>query len=87
MTGKSCGNTRQHLRGKRLCLQMLPMVGLGLWHAMSEGRLALELHTQPDLAKRWRHIAKKVRTLLMTIRPIRSQTSGRADRSSPLPQR
>jgi len=51
----------QSLESEHVRAQMLPMVGLGLWHAMSEGRLALELHTQPDLAKRWRHIAKKAK--------------------------
>lgn len=41
--------------------QMLPMVGLGLWHALSPGRLALELHAQPELAQSWLKRAKKVR--------------------------
>jgi hypothetical protein len=39
--------------------QVLRLVSLPLWHALSRGRLQLELHAQPQLAKHWRHLAKK----------------------------
>ncbi len=39
--------------------QVLRLVSLPLWHALSKGRLQLELHNQPQLAKHWKHLAKK----------------------------
>jgi hypothetical protein len=39
--------------------QALRLVSLPLWHALSPGRLQLELHAQPALAKRWKALAKK----------------------------
>ena len=39
--------------------QVLRLVSLPLWHALSRGRLQLELHDQPQLAKHWKHLAKK----------------------------
>ena len=37
----------------------LRLVSLPLWHALSRGRLQLELHDQPQLARHWKHLAKK----------------------------
>jgi intron-binding protein aquarius len=39
--------------------QVLKLVSLPLWFALSRGRLQLELHEQEPLAKRWRHMIKK----------------------------
>lgn len=39
--------------------QVLRLVSLPLWHSLSRGRLQLELHAQPQLAKHWRSLAKK----------------------------
>ena len=37
----------------------LRLVSLPLWHALSPGRLQLELHAQPSLAKKWKALARK----------------------------
>ncbi len=50
----------QSLESEHVRAQALPLVGLGLWHALSPGRRMLELHSQPYMAKRWRHDQKKV---------------------------
>ncbi|KAI8476245.1 MAG: hypothetical protein J3K34DRAFT_511964 [Monoraphidium minutum] len=39
--------------------QALRLVSLPLWHALGPGRLQLELHAQPALAKRWKALLKK----------------------------
>lgn len=39
--------------------QVLRLVSLPLWHALSRGRLQLELHDQPQLARHWKHLAKR----------------------------
>ena len=39
--------------------QVLRLVSLPLWHSLSRGRLQLELHDQPQLARHWKHLAKK----------------------------
>lgn len=44
-----------------LDLQMLPLVGLGLWHALSPARLRLELRGA-GLEERWAKAQKKARS-------------------------
>ena len=39
--------------------QVLRLVSLPLWHALSSGRLQLELHAQPQLTKHWKSLLKK----------------------------
>ena len=39
--------------------QVLRLVSLPLWHALSPGRLQLELHAHEALAKHWKAAAKK----------------------------
>ena len=39
--------------------QVLRLVSLPLWRALSPGRLQLELHAQPALAKKWKALQKK----------------------------
>lgn len=39
--------------------QVLRVVSLPLWHALSPGRLQLELHAHEALAKHWKAAAKK----------------------------
>lgn len=39
--------------------QVLKLVSLPLWHSLSSGRLKLELHAHPTLAKRWHRLSKK----------------------------
>ena len=50
----------QSLENESVRGQLLPLVSLPLWHSLSRGRLQLELHSHPQLAKHWRHAAKKV---------------------------
>ncbi|EFN59246.1 hypothetical protein CHLNCDRAFT_29663 [Chlorella variabilis] len=52
-------NAFQSLEDEAVRAQVLRLVSLPLWHALSRGRLQLELHDQPQLAKHWRHLAKK----------------------------
>lgn len=49
----------QSLEDELVRAQVLRLVSLPLWHALSRGRLQLELHDQPQLAKHWKHLAKK----------------------------
>ncbi len=49
----------QSLESELVRGQVLRLVSLPLWHALSRGRLQLELHDQPQLAKHWKHLAKK----------------------------
>jgi intron-binding protein aquarius len=44
----------QSLEDEMVRTQALKVVSLPLWHALSEGRLQLELHAQPALAKHWK---------------------------------
>lgn len=39
--------------------QVLRLVSLPLWQALSPGRLQLELHGLPQLGKHWKHLLKK----------------------------
>jgi len=39
--------------------QVLRLVSLPLWQALSPGRLQLELHALPQLGKHWKHLLKK----------------------------
>ena len=50
----------QSLENEAVRGQALQLVSLPTWHALSRGRLQLELHAHPKLAKHWRHAAKKV---------------------------
>ncbi|PSC68726.1 Intron-binding aquarius [Micractinium conductrix] len=52
-------NAFQSLEDEAVRAQVLRLVSLPLWHALSRGRLQLELHDQPQLAKHWRHLAKR----------------------------
>lgn len=49
----------QSLEDEMTRTQVLRLVSLPLWHALSPGRLQLELHAQPALAKRWKALLKK----------------------------
>lgn len=40
-------------------VQVLRLVSLPLWQALSPGRLQLELHALPQLGKHWKHLLKK----------------------------
>lgn len=52
-------NAFQSLENELVRGRVLRLVGLPMWHALSRGRLQLELHEHPQLAKHWRHLAKK----------------------------
>lgn len=52
-------NAFQSLENEMVRGRVLRLVGLPIWHALSRGRLQLELHEHPQLAKHWRHMAKK----------------------------
>ena len=52
-------NAFQSLENEMVRGKVLKLVGLPLWHALSRGRLQLELHEHPQLAKHWKHLAKK----------------------------
>ncbi|KAL4443940.1 hypothetical protein ABPG75_011677 [Micractinium tetrahymenae] len=52
-------NAFQSLEDEAVRAQVLRLVSLPLWHALSRGRLQLELHDQPQLAKHWKHLAKR----------------------------
>ncbi|KAK9820367.1 hypothetical protein WJX72_009525 [[Myrmecia] bisecta] len=49
----------QSLESEMVRSQALKLVSLPLWHALSRGRLQLELHAHDNLAKHWRYMAKK----------------------------
>ena len=50
----------QSLENEAVRGQALKLVSLPTWHALSRGRLQLELHAHPKLAEHWRRAAKKV---------------------------
>jgi hypothetical protein len=52
-------NVFASLEDEMVRAQALRLVSLPLWHALSPGRLQLELHGQPALAKRWKALLKK----------------------------
>jgi intron-binding protein aquarius len=52
-------NAFQSLETPLVAAQVLRLVSLPLWHALSPGRLQLELHAQPALAKLWKQRAKR----------------------------
>ena len=54
----------QSLENEAVRGQALQLVSLPTWNALSRGRLQLELHAHPKLAKHWRHAAKKVQLRL-----------------------
>lgn len=47
-------NAFQSLENETVRACVLRLVSLPLWHALSRGRLQLELHDQPGLAKHWK---------------------------------
>ena len=49
----------QSLEDEMVRGQVLRLVSLPLWHALSSGRLQLELHAQPQLTKHWKSLLKK----------------------------
>ncbi|EFJ49751.1 hypothetical protein VOLCADRAFT_104194 [Volvox carteri f. nagariensis] len=49
----------QSLEDEMVRAQVLRVVSLPLWHALSPGRLQLELHAHEALAKHWKAAAKK----------------------------
>ncbi|PNW82948.1 hypothetical protein CHLRE_06g300750v5 [Chlamydomonas reinhardtii] len=49
----------QSLEDEMVRAQVLRLVSLPLWHALSPGRLQLELHAHEALAKHWKAAAKK----------------------------
>jgi intron-binding protein aquarius len=49
----------QSLENEMVRPLVLRLVSLPLWRALSAGRLQLELHAQPQLAKHWKALAKK----------------------------
>jgi hypothetical protein len=49
----------QSLENEMVRPLVLKLVSLPLWRALSAGRLQLELHAQPQLAKHWKALAKK----------------------------
>jgi len=52
-------NVFQSLEDEMVRGQVLRLVSLPLWQALSPGRLQLELHALPQLAKHWKHLLKK----------------------------
>lgn len=52
-------NTFQSLEDEMVRGQVLKLVSLPLWHALGKGRLQLELHAHPQLAKHWKSLTKK----------------------------
>lgn len=50
---------RQSLEDEMVRAQVLRVVSLPLWHALSPGRLQLELHAHEALARHWKTAAKK----------------------------
>ena len=49
----------QSLEDEMVRGQVLKLVSLPLWQALSNGRLQLELHAHPQLAKHWKALLKK----------------------------
>jgi len=54
-----CINIFSSLEEEMVRAQVLRVVSLPLWHNLSQGRLKVELHGQSNLAKHWKHLAKK----------------------------
>lgn len=52
-------NTFQSLETRMVNSQVLRLVSLPLWYSLSPGRLQLELHAQPSLAKKWKTLMKR----------------------------
>lgn len=52
-------NAFQSLEDTMVCGEVLRLVGLPLWHALSPGRLQLELHEHPTLVKHWKSLLKR----------------------------
>ncbi|GAX76342.1 hypothetical protein CEUSTIGMA_g3788.t1 [Chlamydomonas eustigma] len=52
-------NIFQSLEDEMVRGQVLRLVSLPLWQALSQGRLQLELHAHPQLAKHWKALLKK----------------------------
>ncbi len=52
-------NIFQSLESELVRKCVLGVVSLPLWHCLSEGHRQVELHTQPQLAKRWGKLMKK----------------------------
>ncbi|KAF5841175.1 hypothetical protein DUNSADRAFT_14005 [Dunaliella salina] len=52
-------NVFQSLEDEMVRAQVLRLVSLPLWQALSPGRLQLELHGLPQLGKHWKHLLKK----------------------------
>ncbi|KAG1668022.1 hypothetical protein FOA52_006555 [Chlamydomonas sp. UWO 241] len=52
-------NVFQSLEDEMVRGVVLRLVSLPLWHALSPGRLQLELHAHPQLAKHWKALLKK----------------------------
>jgi hypothetical protein len=52
-------NTFQSLEDEMVRAPVLKLVSLPLWHALGKGRLQLELHAHPQLAKHWKSLTKK----------------------------
>ena len=50
----------QSLEDKKIRKSVMGLVGLGIWYHISEGRLKIEMHRNPAIAKRWKSLAKKV---------------------------
>lgn len=52
-------NAFQSLENSAVRARMLKLASLPLWHALSQGRLQLELHAHEQLDKAWRRLAKR----------------------------
>ncbi|DBB15126.1 TPA: hypothetical protein ACH3X3_004135 [Trebouxia sp. C0006] len=52
-------NAFQSLENSAVRARVLKLASLPLWHALSEGRLQLELHAHEQLDKAWRRLAKR----------------------------
>lgn len=52
-------NLFQSLEDEMVRGQVLRLVSLPLWQALGSGRLQLELHANPQLAKHWKSLLKK----------------------------
>ena len=50
----------QSLENEGVRAQLLPLVSLPLWHALSSGRRELELNAHSQLLKHWKRAEKKV---------------------------
>ena len=73
----------QSLENEAVRAQVLRLVSLPLWHALSRGRMQLELHDQQQLAKHWRHLAKKEAKAAQQARRGRRRKQQPASRCAP----